>query len=1568
MSTTRSHDDYTVAWICSLSLEKTAAVLLLDTQHPPLPKAPSDENSYIFGEIQGHNIVIVCLPLGVYGTNSAAVSVAQMKTTFPSIRYALVVGIGGGAPSVDHDIRLGDVVVSKPTADHGGVIQYDYGKALVGGRFQRTGTLNKPPTVLLNAIAELHSRYQRGEGCIDAFLSAALASSSVSSEFFVRPHDQEDLLFRFDYCHADESKSCDACDKSQAVDRPSRRVTHPFIHYGTIASGNQVMKDGNKRQQFAEQEQILCFEMEAAGVMDQIPSLNDLLPYAPQAAFDGQNVHDVCLENTRVQILREITDWATAPSGSHRQPIFWLNGNAGTGKSTVAKTIAASLARKKKLGGSFFFNVADSQCSGLDLFFTTLANHLIHYQPIVGRRILDAIKHHHMIKTASFESQWERLILGPIAEAGREGSPIVLVIDALDECIGDRKRHANILLTMLAELARDDKVQLRVFVTSRPEALRFHQIAKERLHEVNLHYAADGEHDVSYFLRWQLNQIRELFCPEDKSWPDAKDVLAIQRQGGNLFVYAAAVCRLLRESELDYDRKLKDIARSTNSGVDALFDIYRRILLHAIPPDYSASPLDPFCSAVTFVLETVVVLREPLSSLEIDELLIWQPPPFPARRIIQLIPSIFETLNKDSMTPETAIRLYHPSFRDFLLHKSRVGEPFWNTAAAAHTYVLKNCYGVMHATLKVDIYGVSDPGILANEIDPDSADRNLPSHLRYACRYWVYHLLEADLDDCHEATVRLLEVHFLHWVESMVLMGEIAEAVFSITALRDLPTSHFQPYPRLAALISDASLFLLNCRSIIEKAPLQLYHSAILFSPENSLIRQNFLCSKESENSLFCCFSIFPRYENWDSSTQRRKYDLVGHTRDILAFSFSPCGKRLASSSYDYTVRVWNLTTGQCSQTVSTRGRLVKAILVLDGGDQLAVGSEDGDIGLWNPAERKYLTVQGHTNVVTALALSTSSTFLASGSADKTVRLWAFPTLECTFVFDHLSHAARSLAFSQCGSFFAFRAAGYEDYWNGGIFSAPVKLKRLNDHYCIDWANMTNITIQQVSADGKLTPVLNSGPKLCMHNFKWERGLIKGVAISPSGRRVATVPLGGVAAYWDLKTGQTHLLESGPNMAYYNCPSFCGEDRLVAREQSGKIIVWDIGAGGRHVIMELTGHVSGDIIGSSSSQMLISAREDGMLSVWDVAETRPKENPTVLHDQLERLFFLPDGRLASICLTTARIWDAPTLQMKKEFHYPHIYSDYEISPEGLLVSDDHGTINVFDLNTGASWQCPPIHSGEITFLKLGSNGLLASGSRDGLVCIWNIRNGQLIHQFNVHTGESGEVYFCDAFLNDDFLAASEIKGQIFVWELSTGECHLLRGHTGSANFTLSENGRFASCDGHGNVRIWSCTTWACEVALSGIVSGVDYAASERELVLTEEQIYAPRRCLVHIQDIETEERSRVRDIDLEDPIILAALKRETLWCCESDHDGNWIKYGGQRLLCLPDYDHICDYQVSGNTVVVGYGNGRIILIQFDPDKRPSAFASVRSSTSDLGQDDTPTLSEVCLLHCFSMPL
>lgn len=252
-------------------------------------------------------------------------------------------------------------------------------------------------------------------------------------------------------------------------------------------------------------------------------------------------------------------------------------------------------------------------------------------------------------------------------------------------------------------------------------------------------------------------------------------------------------------------------------------------------------------------------------------------------------------------------------------------------------------------------------------------------------------------------------------------------------------------------------------------------------------------------------------------------------------------------------------------------------------------------------------------------------------------------------------------------------------------------------------------------------------------------------------------------------------------------------------------------------------------------------------------------------------------------------------------------------------------------------------------LKLGSNGLLASGSRDGLVCVWNIRIGQPLHQFNIH---AGGVYFSAALLNDDFLAMAEHEGDIFVRELCTGVCHLLQGHTEYADFATPANGRFASYDSHGNVRIWSCNTWTCEVALSGVLPGVDNSALFGSLAFTQQQIYAPWEYSVYTHDLQTHERRVINDIDLVDPNILAGLGRAGLWCCETEYEGNWIKYGGQRLLCLPDYGFIVDCPVYGNTLAVGYGNGRIILIRFDGDKKPSAFAS----TSHLREDDTVTLS------------
>jgi nucleoside phosphorylase len=250
-----------------------AAKAMLDEIHPDLPTSSNDQNTYILGRMHTHNVVIACLPSGVYGTTSAATVASQMPFTFRSIRFGLMVGIGGGVPGKDVDIRLGDVVVSKPTGDLGGVVQYDSGKAVGQGVFERTGSLNKPPQILLTAIAKLEADQMVKGSQVPQYLSEMVATHpKMEAKFTYRGHEQ-DRLFDAAYDHHGSENACDTCKASGLVTRPTRDRHDPVIHYGLIASGNQVIKHGGTREKLGQELGILCFEMEAADLMDNFPCL-----------------------------------------------------------------------------------------------------------------------------------------------------------------------------------------------------------------------------------------------------------------------------------------------------------------------------------------------------------------------------------------------------------------------------------------------------------------------------------------------------------------------------------------------------------------------------------------------------------------------------------------------------------------------------------------------------------------------------------------------------------------------------------------------------------------------------------------------------------------------------------------------------------------------------------------------------------------------------------------------------------------------------------------------------------------------------------------------------------------------------------------------------------------------------------------------------------------------------------------------------------------------------------------------------------------------------------------------
>ncbi|KAL2849950.1 hypothetical protein BJY01DRAFT_245746 [Aspergillus pseudoustus] len=256
-----SHVDFSIAWICALPLEIAAAKLVLDAVHDSLPQPAADQNCYTLGEVSGHNVVIACLPSGVYGTVSATTVLVQMLPTFRPLRFGLMVGIGGGVPT-KVDVRLGDVgdvVVGIPSASSTGVIQFDFGKTLHSGDFIDE---IKVEGIICSALEGTREPAEEG---------AAERRREAIRENFSRP--DLDRLFDSTYSHQNPATGCSSCDSDRLVHRERRQSGTPRIHYSSIASGNQVMKDAQTRDSIAAELEVLCFEMEAAGLMDQLPCL-----------------------------------------------------------------------------------------------------------------------------------------------------------------------------------------------------------------------------------------------------------------------------------------------------------------------------------------------------------------------------------------------------------------------------------------------------------------------------------------------------------------------------------------------------------------------------------------------------------------------------------------------------------------------------------------------------------------------------------------------------------------------------------------------------------------------------------------------------------------------------------------------------------------------------------------------------------------------------------------------------------------------------------------------------------------------------------------------------------------------------------------------------------------------------------------------------------------------------------------------------------------------------------------------------------------------------------------------
>jgi hypothetical protein len=511
------------------------------------------------------------------------------------------------------------------------------------------------------------------------------------------------------------------------------------------------------------------------------------VPVALQAAFDASSKQDdpLCLENTRTEVLKRIRAWIF---GEEVGCIFWLNGMAGTGKSTVSRTIARDSKQRGVLGASFFFvRGSGPLASHAALFWTTIANQLAIAVPEVKQHIVVAVKQQPDIASKSRFDQWTQLIVEPFKKLSfSKKKLVVIVIDALDECDDDGDMKG--IISILARAGDMPNIQFRVVVTSRPETpirLGFKKLPVILHRSLLLHDVpreiVDG--DICLFLYDQFVDIRdEHGLPEE--WPSVDEVNELVLVAGGFFIFAATACRFMRQYDMSAQDSLKLFLRTSDHNtnmagvnvreahsvsIEALDELYHQIMTRA----RKNTPLNRMTGEnahdLKFICGAMANLPEPVNAEVLSSILGIKPSELSRR--LEKLRSIIR-LPEASVLP---IRFFHISFGDFLLDESRSRPRGLHTIPEAlHSRLLLGCLAIMERGLRRNICDLDHPGVRRDDIPDDLVEIRISSSLRYACRYWTFHWTRSKSN--HDNVNAFIKVHMLHWLETMSLLKLWSEA------------------------------------------------------------------------------------------------------------------------------------------------------------------------------------------------------------------------------------------------------------------------------------------------------------------------------------------------------------------------------------------------------------------------------------------------------------------------------------------------------------------------------------------------------------------------------------------------------------------------------------------------------------------------------------------------------------------------------------------------------------------------------------------------------------------------
>ncbi|KAH7919378.1 hypothetical protein BV22DRAFT_864233 [Leucogyrophana mollusca] len=652
------------------------------------------------------------------------------------------------------------------------------------------------------------------------------------------------------------------------------------------------------------------------------------------------DVNRICLPSTRQGLLSEITAWAADPSGKQA---FWLHGVAGTGKSTVANTVAARFAKVGRLGATFRFNRDVDGRNGAAFLFGSIAYQLASFSSILKGHIQDAVGAHGKMTQFSPREQLQKYIIEPLRQVVSSG-PIVIILDALDECGGERDRQ-DILGAVKDEMANFPPF-VKLFLVSRYEV-----DIRSLLERGCLSKSIDGvdgtERDILDYIAAQMLKVADRHAlPSDWLVPEMQAELG--RRADGLFIWASVACDFILQSDdpkvaLHYMVSTETL-HSTGEG-GALDALYTGILQQAS----TNLPSSLRTSNLRNIIGAIVTAKTPLTQQGLDMLLglnvtVLQHPillPDDSRLELTTCSSVIARLGSMLRKEDGFIRVLHASIFDFFTSPTRCTDSrFYIDKGVFSRFLASRCFDAM-CMLKRDICGINDPSKMNGDIKdlPQRLQDNVPEHVRYGCLYWHLHLADVATEDreLFEAAKDWLSTHLLHWFEVMSLRGDVHEILNALDRVVPWFQRHSQSNEVLL-LLKDADRFVRQFYEPIQRSAAHIYATAIPFTPRHSSIfklfspmlkqipkmlthlpgspsplitlpipreRRSFYPAISSDGSRFTCVHDNTTLRLWDLNTCNPTGEpLIGHRSSICDAFFSDDGTKVASVDLDGVIFV----------------------------------------------------------------------------------------------------------------------------------------------------------------------------------------------------------------------------------------------------------------------------------------------------------------------------------------------------------------------------------------------------------------------------------------------------------------------------------------------------------------------------------------------------------------------------------------------------------------------------------------------------------------------------------------